>query len=68
MATGLIQLPAEAAARSMGATVDDCEICARKSVHGKRLLIQASQPALWACEDCQRMLLLRVDDHGTAGD
>jgi hypothetical protein len=49
-------------------TARRCDWCGEKRVKGKRLTAKKGQPAVWLCNDCQRMLLLRVDDQGTPGD
>ena len=45
-----------------------CEICGEERIYGNWLAMKEPQPPTWVCTDCQRMLILRVDDHGTAGD
>jgi hypothetical protein len=45
-----------------------CELCGEARPHGTYLGTVTGQPSMWACDDCQRMLLLRVDDKGTPGD
>jgi hypothetical protein len=50
------------------ATLRQCELCGEARPHGKYLGTIPGQPSIWACDDCQKMLLLRVDDKGTPGD
>jgi hypothetical protein len=50
------------------ATRRQCELCGGARPHGKYLGTAAGQPSIWACDDCQKMLLLRVNDEGTPGD
>lgn len=45
-----------------------CEVCGEERTRGNWLLVRQEQPRAWVCTDCQRMLVLRVDDHGPAGD
>jgi hypothetical protein len=45
-----------------------CELCGERARMGKYLGTVPGQPSIWACDDCQRMLLIRVDDKGTPGD
>jgi hypothetical protein len=45
-----------------------CEICGEMRGRGEFLVASPRKPPVWACADCQQMLLLGVDDHGTAGD
>jgi hypothetical protein len=49
-------------------TLRECELCGEARPRGKYLGTVPGQPSIWACDDCQRMLLLRVDDKGTPGD
>jgi hypothetical protein len=49
-------------------TLRQCELCGGQRTHGKYLVTIPGQPSIWACDDCQKMLLLRVDDKGTPGD
>jgi hypothetical protein len=50
------------------AALQQCELCGEARPHGKYLATVPGQPSMWVCDDCQRMLLLRVDDKGTPGD
>jgi hypothetical protein len=45
-----------------------CELCGEERIYGNWLATKAQQPPAWVCADCQRMLILRVDDRGTPGD
>jgi len=49
-------------------TLQQCELCGGERTDGKYLATIPGRPSIWACDDCQRMLLLRVDDKGTPGD
>lgn len=49
-------------------TLRQCELCGGERTHGKDLVTIPGQPSMWACDDCQKMLLLGVDDKGTPGD
>lgn len=45
-----------------------CELCEEERASGTWLSVKPGGTPAWVCEDCQKMLLLRVDDHGTPGD
>jgi hypothetical protein len=45
-----------------------CELCGGERRHGRLLVTIPGRPSIWVCDDCQKMLLLRVDDKGTPGD
>jgi hypothetical protein len=49
------------------ATVRQCELCGEERKQGS-LLAATPGRRMWVCDDCQKMLLLRVDDKGTPGD
>jgi hypothetical protein len=44
-----------------------CELCEEERTAGTWLSVKPGGTPAWVCEDCQEMLLLRVDDHGTQG-
>jgi hypothetical protein len=48
--------------------VRSCDVCGEDRTRGNWLLVKHEQPRAWVCTDCQRMLVLRVDDRSTAGD
>jgi len=45
-----------------------CELCGEERAQGKRHVAIPGEAPMWICDDCERMLLLRVDDKGTPGD
>lgn len=45
-----------------------CAVCGERRAQGHRLVAIRGKSSLWVCNDCQRMLLLRVVDNGTPGD
>lgn len=45
-----------------------CELCRQPRETGSFLIVKRGEDPIWVCEDCRRMLELRVDDQGTAGD
>lgn len=45
-----------------------CDVCGQIRQAGSFLATRPGAEPVWVCEDCQRKLLLRVDDTSTPGD